>query len=77
MSGRHATVPPFNSCPKCMGSPGHNTRPHAQLPPNFTDMDAWMTSLFTERSFDSQATYVIDALGLFFHMGACTTRCFI
>ena len=26
------------------GQLGHNTRPHAQLPPSFLGMDAWMTS---------------------------------
>ena len=36
-----------------------------------------MDDLITERSFDSQATEVIDELGLFFDMlsiSACTTR---
>ena len=36
-----------------------------------------MDGLETERSFDSQATWVIDVLGLLFEMlfkGVCTTR---
>ena len=49
------------------GQPGHNTRPHTRLTPSSLDMDAWMTSQ-TYCSFDSQATWVIDVLGLFFDM---------
>ena len=48
--------------------PGHNTLPHARLPPSFLGMD----DLTTERSFDSQATmglaYFFDMLS----MGFCT-----
>ena len=40
----HATVPTFNSCTKWLGNPGHNTQPHAQLPPSFLVTDAWMIS---------------------------------
>ena len=29
------------------GQPGHNTRPHARLPPSFLGMDALMTSQLT------------------------------
>ena len=39
------------------GQPEHNTRPHARLHPSF---------LPTERSFDLQATWINDVLGLFF-----------
>ena len=47
------------------GLPRHNTRPHASLPQSFLCMD----DLKTERSFDSQAMWVIDALGfLFWHV---------
>ena len=58
---------------KMCRQPGHNTRPHARLPPSFLGMDY----LTTERSFDSQATWVIDLLGLSFDMlsiGVWTTR---
>ena len=53
------------------GQPCHNTRPHGRLPFNFLD------DLTAERSFDSQAMWVIDVLGLSFvvlSMGVCTTR---
>ena len=46
-----------------IGQLGHNTRPHAQFPEQGCQDD-----LTTERSFDSQATWVIDVLGLFFDM---------
>ena len=59
-----ATVPTFNSCTECLSNHGHNTRPHTRLPPSFLDRD----NLTTERNFDSQATLVIDVLGLFFDM---------
>ena len=55
------------------GNPGHNTRPHARLPPSFLGMD----DLTTDCSFDSQAKCVIGVLGLLFDllsMGVCTTR---
>ena len=49
---------------------GHNTRPHARLMrPTFLGMDA------TKRSFDLQATWVVDVFYLFFDMspiGVCT-----
>ena len=35
------TVPIFNSCTKCVGSPGIT---QDQLPPSYLVMDAWMTS---------------------------------
>ena len=45
------------------GLPGHNTRTHDdRLPPSFLGVD----DLTTESSFDSQATWVIDVLGLLF-----------
>ena len=55
------------------GQLGYNTRPHTLLPHIFLGMDAWIT---TKSSFDSQATWVIDVLGLCIGMlsiGACTT----
>ena len=36
-------VPKFNSCTKCLGSPG-NIRPHAWLPHSILSMDVWATS---------------------------------
>ena len=53
---RVPTVPTFNSCTKCVGSPGiiHDRMP--QLSPGSPCMD----DLTTERSIDSQATRVID-----------------
>ena len=42
------------------GQPIYDTRPHARLPPSFLCMD----DLTTERSFDLQATWVIDVFGL-------------
>ena len=42
--------------------PGHNTRPHAWLPPSILSMDAWMTSQLNV-AFDSQATLIIDVPG--------------
>ena len=59
----------FNSCTKCMhGQPGQNRRPHAQLQGCMDDLIA---------SYDWQATWVVDVLGLFSNvisMGVCTTR---
>ena len=55
------------------GHAGYNTRSHARLLPSFLGMD----DLITERSFDSQATWVINVLGLFIDIlsvGVCTTR---
>ena len=55
------------------GQPGHNTRPHARLPPSFLGMDEFTTI----RSFDSQETWAIDVRGLFFDMSSMdvyTTR---
>ena len=46
------------------GQPWHNTQPYARLPPSFFGHGC-MANLITERSFDSQATWVIDVLGLF------------
>ena len=40
---------------------GHITQPHARLFPGHLCMN----DLTTERSFDSQATWVIDVLGSF------------
>ena len=50
----------------------HNTRPQPLLPPRHGCVD----DLITVCSFDSQATWVIDVLGLIFDMlsmGACKT----
>ena len=57
------------------GQPGHNTRPHAQSPqfPGHGSMD----DLTTERSFDSQGTWISDGLVLIFddmiYNGVCST----
>ena len=49
------------------GQPKHSTRPHGRLVPSFLGMGAWMTShVTTERSFDSETTWVVDVLGVFF-----------
>ena len=47
------------------GQPWQNTRPHARLQPILLSMDA-SADLATERSFDSQATWVIDVLDISF-----------
>ena len=55
------------------GQSGHNTRPRVQLPPSYLGMD----DLTTERCSDSQPTWAIDVLSLFFDMlsmGVCTNR---
>ena len=74
---RRSTVPTFNSCAKCPDIPGiiHNRTPDhhsvsgACMRPDIPD-------LATKRSFDSQATMIIDLLGLYFglSMGVCATR---
>ena len=46
------------------GQLGYDTRPHARLPPNFT-RHRCIDDLTTERYFESQATWVINVLGLF------------
>ena len=51
---------------KMTGQPEHNTRPHNRLPHSLLSMDDCMDDLTTGRSFDSQATWVIDVIGLFF-----------
>ena len=62
-----STMQTFNSCTKCVGSPGitHDRTP--RLPRNSLGMDAWMTHK-TEGIFDSQTTWVTDVLGIFFAM---------
>ena len=45
------------------GQPSHNTPPHARLQHILLGVDA-SYDLTTERSFDSQATWVIDVLGI-------------
>ena len=59
--------------------PGQVTRPHARLLPSFLGIDAIIgPDVTTERSFDSQATWVnFDVFGLFFDMLSmcvCTAR---
>ena len=59
-----------------VGSPGHNARPHARLPPSFLGMDAWMHSnLITKRRFYSQATQVIGVHGFFGGVGHVIHGC--
>ena len=69
------TVPTFNYCTKCVGSPRiiHDRTSDWH---QFLGMDAWAT-LQLEVAFDSQATWVSDVLGLLFDMlsmGVCTAR---
>ena len=69
------TVPTFNSCTKCMGSPGiiNDRTSDCHQSPGHGCID----DLTTERSFDSQATWVIDMLDLFFDVSSIdvsTTR---
>ena len=49
------------------GQPGHNTRPIATLIPGHENMD----DLRSEHSVDSQATWVVQVLGLSFDMLQC------
>ena len=49
-----------------LGQPGHKTQPPARLVPSFLGKNAWMTSQLNV--FSSQATWVIDVLGLCFDM---------
>ena len=68
------TVPTFNSCTKCMGSLGiaHDCTPYCHPFPGHGCID----ELKIECSFGSQATQLIDVLGLFsdmLSMGAYTT----
>ena len=57
------TVPTFNSCTKCVSIPAmiHDNTPNCW--PSFLGMDVWITQ--HEHSFDGQALWVIDALGIF------------
>ena len=69
------TVPTFNYCTKCVGSPGimHDRTPHTTQFPRHGCMD----DLTTERSFDSLVTLVIDVRSLFYDvlsMDLGTTR---
>ena len=68
-------MPTFNSCTKCLGSPGiiNDLKPDCHPVCGHGCMD----DVTTERSFDSLATCVIDVLGVFVDMFAicvCTTR---
>ena len=47
---------------------GLDTRPHTGLPPHFLSGHGCMDELTTERSSDSQATWVIGVFGIFFDM---------
>ena len=49
-----------------LGQAKLDTRPHARLPPSILE-NGCMDYLTTERSFDLQATSVIDVLDLFFY----------
>ena len=61
------TVPIYNSCTKCVDSPGKiHDRLHA-APPSFLGIDAWMTSKLNV-ALISQVTWVIYVLGLFWHV---------
>ena len=66
------TVTPCHSCTKCVGSPILICPVATQFPGH-----ECMDDLTTERSFGSQATWVIYVSFLFFDMlsmGVCTTR---
>ena len=56
-------MPTFNSCTKCVGSPGkiHDHMPDCH-PVSWAWIYEWPT---TERNFDSQATWVIDVVIVF------------
>ena len=64
----------IRACLQCQQLiPALNAWPQGRLPPNILDMDDFTT----EHSFDLQAMWVIDVLGLFFAMviiGVCTIR---
>ena len=65
------TVPTFNSW-----QPGHNTRPHARLPPRFLGMYAWMTSQLNV-ALIRKLRGALLCLAYFFDMlsmGFCKTR---
>ena len=49
---------------KMCGQTRHNTRSHARLPHSSMNMDA-LDNFKTECNFESQATWVIDVVGLF------------
>ena len=61
-----ATVPSLYCCIKSVRCPGIQHYPHARLPP--FPGHGCMDDLTVERSFDLQATRVIDVLDLFFDM---------
>ena len=71
-----STVLTFNSCTKCVGSPGiiHDYTPDCQ-PVSGARMHDGLHNT-TERSFDSHATWSIDVLVLFdmLSISICTTR---
>ena len=70
------TVTTSNSCTKCVGSPSIiHDRTSDCNPVSWSWM--YVNDLTTKRNFDSQATCVIDVLGLFsdmLSMGVWTTR---
>ena len=59
------TVTAFSSCTKSVGGPSITDDRTSNCNPVFLVLGC-MNDLTTERSFDSQATCVIDVLGLFF-----------
>ena len=74
MRDRLGTVPTFNSCTKCVGSPGmiHDRTPdcYHELPKH-----GCMDDLTIERSFVMEATWVIDVLFVdMLSMDVFTTR---
>ena len=60
----YGTVPTFNSCTKCVSSTGiiYDSTSDCLPFPGHNCMD----ELKTEHTFDSQATWVINVLGLFY-----------
>ena len=71
-----ATVPTFDSCTKCVGSPGIKHTTACPIAIQFLGHGC-MDDLTTERKVDLQAQWVIYLLGLFFDllsMGVWTTR---
>ena len=69
------TVPTFNSCTKCLGSPGttQNRTPDCQPTPG---IDAWMTSQLNV-ALNCKLSWSLMSLDYLFEklsMGVCTTR---
>ena len=69
------TVPTFNYCTKCVGSPGINTTA-CPIATQFR-RNGFMDDLKTKRNFDWEVTWALDVLGSFIDMLSicmCTTR---